>query len=308
MNGSRPEFVVFYAWQSDRPRSRNKDFVHGAALEAAKQLSDEAEYSLRIDQDTQGVPGLCDIPATILAKIDAADGFLCDLTYVAQSTVDDDADTDFEPRYCSNPNVLFELGYAFRVLGPARVVCVMNEHYGPVEEQIFDIAHRRHPVKYECPHPKRTRKEAMAKLATDLVDAFRGLLPQGCRSEKHAQNAAGLKRVGELMDEGRRLVQTMKSAFGGKADVAPARPPPHDFKDTAKAWESQVKDAISSFCPPSEIDRFVAVEGRELDWPEYPDILDNSLKTVASCLDRRIKFLSDEILKPYGASSRSVQG
>ena len=40
-------------------------------------------YNVRIDHDTLGVPGLCDIPATILDKIDSADGFLCDLTYVA---------------------------------------------------------------------------------------------------------------------------------------------------------------------------------------------------------------------------------
>jgi hypothetical protein len=148
---TKPDFVIFYAWQSDRPGSKNRYFIQEAASEAAVQLNTEplCQYAIRIDQDTSGEPGLCDIPVTILKKIDLADAFLCDLTYIAESVAEEDAE-DFEPRLCSNPNVLFEPGYAFRSMGPERVICVMNEAHGRVASQIFDLAHRRFPIAYQC--------------------------------------------------------------------------------------------------------------------------------------------------------------
>ena len=40
-----------------------------------------------------------------------------------------------------NPNVLIELGYAIRVLGWERIICVFNLAYGTPEELPFDIQH-----------------------------------------------------------------------------------------------------------------------------------------------------------------------
>jgi hypothetical protein len=183
MAGSKPEFIVFYAWQSDRPSGRNRYFIQKAATEAAAKLTADSScgYAVRIDQDTTGEPGLCDIPATILKRIDNSDAFLCDLTYVAESGAEDDAE-DFEPRLCSNPNVLFELGYAFKSMGPERIVCVMNEKYGPVASQIFDLAHRRFPIAYRLPNENLSNKQVEAGLVDALVSAIRGVIRLGARS------------------------------------------------------------------------------------------------------------------------------
>ena len=184
---SRPEFIIFYAWQSDRPASRTRYLIQEAAAEAATQINADAtsEYSVRIDHDTLGVPGLCDIPATILEKIDSADGFLCDLTYVAttQAENDNDADDNFKVRYCSNPNVLFELGYAFRSMGFQRVICVMNENYGPAAKQIFDLAHRRFPFAYRMPDEGKSKSAIRTELASFIETAIRQMFPLGRRAE-----------------------------------------------------------------------------------------------------------------------------
>ncbi len=188
MSSVKPEFIVFYAWQSDRPKGENRYFIQDAATEAADELNNDSlcPFFVRIDQDTQGVPGLCDIPATILGKIDAADAFLCDLTYVAESTPVEDADADFEPRLCSNPNVLFELGYAFRSMGCERILCVMNERYGPVAKQIFDLAHRRFPIAYRLPDDALSKKDVKKQLVKRLGDAIRHLFPLGKRADERS--------------------------------------------------------------------------------------------------------------------------
>jgi hypothetical protein len=182
---TKPEFLVFYAWQSDHPGNHNRYFIQESAALAAERLNSDPScpFRIRIDQDTQGVPGLCDIPATILSKIESSDAFLCDLTYVAQSVGDGGADDDFQPRYCSNPNVLFELGYAFRALGPERIVCVMNEYYGPATEQIFDIAHRRFPLTYCQPDSTASRKEVSERLSKAIAEAISAMFPLGRRGD-----------------------------------------------------------------------------------------------------------------------------
>jgi hypothetical protein len=207
---SRPEFVVFYAWQSDRPASRTRYLIQEAAAEAAMQINADpsSPYNVRIDHDTLGVPGLCDIPATILEKIDKADGFLCDLTYVATTQPEKDSDDDFKERYCSNPNVLFELGYAFRSMGYQRLMCVMNENYGPAAKQIFDLAHRRFPFAYRMPNEGKPRSAVKAELATFLQTTIRQMFPLGRRADGLA-----LDRVPEIRS--RFESQARKGEFHG---------------------------------------------------------------------------------------------
>jgi hypothetical protein len=48
-----------------------------------------------------------------------------------------------------NPNVTLELGYAARSIGWDRIICVMNTAFGPPEELIFDLRHRRWPICYK---------------------------------------------------------------------------------------------------------------------------------------------------------------
>ncbi|MEW6532759.1 MAG: hypothetical protein AB1473_18150 [Thermodesulfobacteriota bacterium] len=128
---------VFYAWQSDTDSRLNRSFIQRAAEKALKQIARdfELEESPRLDQATQDVPGMADIAATILQKIDEASVFLADLTIVGA--------TDRSGRLTPNPNVLFELGYAVKRLGWQRVIAVMNIAYGNLEQQIFDIRGRK---------------------------------------------------------------------------------------------------------------------------------------------------------------------
>ena len=162
------EFVVFYAWQSDRPATQCRNLIRDALDNAATTLNDDADVkkTVRIDQDTQDVPGLCDIPAVIQAKIESCDAFVADLTYVA---VTDDG------KHCPNPNVLFELGFAFKAVGWEKLICVLNEKYGPRDAQIFDLDHRRFPIGFSYPGDK-SRREVVDELSSCFVDALGTIL------------------------------------------------------------------------------------------------------------------------------------
>src|SRR6185503_1535671 len=87
-----------------------------------------------IDRDTVGVPGSPDIATTILQKIEKAAVFVCDVSFINQGT---------DARQTPNPNVLLELGYALKALGPNRVVMVLNTNFGGPELLPFDLRMRR---------------------------------------------------------------------------------------------------------------------------------------------------------------------
>lgn len=178
--GERQVLTVFYAWQSDRPSNSNRRFVREALDAVANRIDKDrtCPFKIRIDQDTDGVPGLCDIPATILRKIATADALIADLTYVAKSETDPEAVNE-TPRYCSNPNVLFELGYAFHAIGWERLICVMNENHGPRTEQIFDLDHRRHPIAFTLPNDKQLRQAVLDDLCDSLEGAIKSIFPLG---------------------------------------------------------------------------------------------------------------------------------
>jgi hypothetical protein len=134
---------VFYAWQSDRPGNVNRSFIEKALDAAIAELNTRPEIESaprpELDKDTQGIPGSPPIPETILAKIKACDVFIADVTFIGRSDVEDGE----ESKYLPNPNVLYELGYAFTHLGPDRIIMVMNIEYGTPESLPFDLRHRR---------------------------------------------------------------------------------------------------------------------------------------------------------------------
>lgn len=101
------EFVVFYAWQSDKLQRLNRHLIRFALNLAAKNISNDPEVGVRvrIDADTEGVLGHVPVTATILKKIDACDAFVPDLTFVA---------TTKAGKLVPNPNVMLEYGYALR--------------------------------------------------------------------------------------------------------------------------------------------------------------------------------------------------
>ena len=67
--------------------------------------------SVRVDQDTQGVPGSPGIVETILAKIEASDAILADVTFVGE---------DAKGRPMPNPNVMLEYGFRISTEKPRR--------------------------------------------------------------------------------------------------------------------------------------------------------------------------------------------
>lgn len=172
MSTSPDVFSVFYCWQSDTPQNHGRYLIREALDQASDRLSRDIElpWKVEIDSDTSNETGMCDIPATILKKLEKADAVVADLTFIARTEGD---------KLCSNPNVLFELGYAFHAISPERLICVLNEKHGPRNEQIFDLAHRRHPVAFTSPDESRTRKETVEKLSSELEAVLRPIIKLG---------------------------------------------------------------------------------------------------------------------------------
>ena len=165
--------TVFWSWQSDRPGKTNRHFLRDVVTRAIEHASEGMDLEERpeIDHDVQGTAGIVAIPETILAKIDAADVFVADLTPVARTE---------DGKHVANPNVLIELGYAKRALGPERIVLVWNAAWGGCEPEDlpFDLRHRRAPFRYTL-SPERTggEREAVAvKLVPEIGNAIRASL------------------------------------------------------------------------------------------------------------------------------------
>ena len=163
---------IFYSWQSDAPNSLNRTFIRRALEDAAKNLNrgegSDVEDVVRLDQDTQDVPGSPAIVDTILAKIAACDVFVPDVTFMPVSG----------ERRTPNPNVMIEYGYALKTPGAQKIVAVMNTHFGEPTELPFDMRHRRFPLTYDlAPDADReTRSRVRERLATDISSAIVAVL------------------------------------------------------------------------------------------------------------------------------------
>ena len=127
---------VFYSWQSDLPNSTNRGFIETALERAIKSICNDDSIQVEpvIDRDTKDVPGSPDIAETIFNKIDKAAVFICDVSIINSGS---------KSRLTPNPNVLIELGYAFKALGSERVILVMNTEFGDPEDLPFDLRMRR---------------------------------------------------------------------------------------------------------------------------------------------------------------------
>jgi hypothetical protein len=165
--------TVFYSWQSDRPPDLCRYLIRDAAQEALKPLTPAAAFdpSPRLDHDTQGEAGMPELAATILEKIQRAGFFLADVTFVGSTP----AAEGERPKLLPNPNVPLELGFAARALGWDRIVCVMNEAFGPREEQIFNVRHRRLPITYTL-RDRAERGAVLPNLARKIKDAVAALM------------------------------------------------------------------------------------------------------------------------------------
>jgi hypothetical protein len=155
------EFVVFYAWQSDRPEWLNRHLIRFALNLAAKSISEDASVGIRvrIDADTEGVLGHVPVTDTILGKIASCDVFVPDLTFVGVTE---------GGKLMPNSNVMLEYGYALRAKSHSVMIPVMNTAYGAPERLPFDMRHLRFPLQYSLPDTatnahRRTVRQALTE-------------------------------------------------------------------------------------------------------------------------------------------------
>jgi len=166
---------IFWSWQSDTPPANGLDLVKAALAEAIEQLAEELDLSEahrpELDHDTKDVPGLAPIADTIFEKIDGAALFVADVTLTGA--------TSDGKKKTPNPNVLIELGYALKSLGPERIILVANCAGGFRPEDLpFDLRHRRGPITYDVAAgaDKDSRGAAKRALVKSLTSALKGNL------------------------------------------------------------------------------------------------------------------------------------
>jgi hypothetical protein len=153
---------LFYSWQSQLPGKYNRYFIEDALERVQKALANDPSTHFTIEQDARGVVGAPEISAAILTKIAKCNIFVADVTPVG---------TLLDGKRSPNPNVMFELGYAWRDLGESRVILVLNQAYGVPEELPFDIS-KRGLIRYSCDDSAvlaDVRKALVNQLQTDLL-------------------------------------------------------------------------------------------------------------------------------------------
>jgi hypothetical protein len=194
--------LVFYSWQSDLPNNTNRGLIGQALENAARSIrrDDSIQVEPVIDRDTVGVPGAPDIASTILDKIEKAQVFVCDVSIVNGGT---------EARPMPNPNVLIELGYALKALGPQRIIMIMNSAFGAPELLPFDLRMKR-VVTYHVPPEEQERPAERKKLEGVLGSGLRTILASALANQDRAEGdseskvlSRRLRQVMDLMNEGR---------------------------------------------------------------------------------------------------------
>ena len=258
------EISIFYAWQSDRHKKTNKYFIQEAAERALMRICDDPsiEFFPTLDYDTKDVPGMPEITTTILKKIRECHIFLADLTFIASTEAET---SDVKSKFISNPNVLFELGYAFNVLGWERIICVMNTAYGDSDLQIFDLAHRRWPIRYELnPEGQANKSEVRKSLRADVENAVRSILKGGVitRQDGISQEQQESKTLEDWIQAGRKRWEELVAK-----DLPDENPSRYKYGIWTFAYS-----IVGDFSIPdlSELQSILErVEGRETGWPVW---------------------------------------
>lgn len=171
---------IFWSWQSDRDPRVTRHLIREAMVIALDRLNSDSELEdrLDIDHDTKGMPGSPDIVASILEKIDAADMFVADITPIAVSE---------SGKHLANPNVLIELGYAKKSLGPSRWITVWNTAFTEcsVNDLPFDLRGKRGPITYNLFEgaQKSELSAARSSLAAAFEQAIGACLNSSSKSE-----------------------------------------------------------------------------------------------------------------------------
>lgn len=172
--------TIFFSWQIDRPNGGERHLIEQAIKDAIARIAADAmveeavREGLDVDRDTKGVGGTPPIIETIFSKIDRAAIFVPDLTFVCHRA---------DGRLSPNPNVLIEYGWALKSRSHTRMMPVMNVFHGdPATESMpFDMAHLRHPIKFNLPESasKEVRRATRDTLSKELEAALRVMISNG---------------------------------------------------------------------------------------------------------------------------------
>jgi len=171
------DFIVFYAWQSDRLERLNRHLIRFALNLAARNISDDPAVGVRvrIDADTEGVLGHVPVTETILKKIADCDAFVPDLTFVAATG---------SGKFVPNPNVMLEYDYALRARSHSVMIPVMNTAYGPADRLPFDMRHLRYPIQYQLQATaKNVERRAVRKALTEEFETILRLMIADTRTQ-----------------------------------------------------------------------------------------------------------------------------
>ncbi len=212
-------FVIFYSWQSDLPNRTNRGLIGDALENTATALQRDEAVSVEpvVDRDTAGVPGAPDIALTIFGKIDRCQLFVGDVSLV---------NPDAGGRRTPNPNVLVELGYALKALGPERVVLVMNTAFGGHELLPFDLRMRR-VLAYNSPPDAAERAAERRGLERSLDVAVRSVIEHHVRAAPAPVSEPALAdRVTRSVAAAERRQDSLTRAYMGDlaarlGDIAP---------------------------------------------------------------------------------------
>lgn len=165
---------IFYSWQSDLHGPSHRDLIRSAldraiAAVAADFGLEEAERPKR-DEATSGEPGMVDIAATVLRKIEACSAFIADVTPVCAAS---------NGKKLPNANVVFELGYAYAKPGQSAIIAVMNAASYRPDDLPFDVRGKR-VMTYTLAEgaTQKERDDALRALAKSLAGALKLILAE----------------------------------------------------------------------------------------------------------------------------------
>ena len=165
------------------------------------------------------MPGSPDIASTIFEKINTADIFAADVSFI---------NGESPGRRTPNPNVLVELGYAAGRLGWDRIICVFNRAMGEINDLPLDIRQRRvRGYDLRVGQEKADqRKILVAMLKSDITDILHA--PDKIEAEKEQKLLSSLAtELIEILIAGEEVEQrsvnpwldAMRSGFRCRANV-----------------------------------------------------------------------------------------
>ncbi len=234
----KQDSTIFYSWQSDLPNKTNRGFIEAALQRAVKTIRDDESIRVEpvVKRDTSGIPGSPDIAKTIFERIEQADIFVGDVSIINHGNAG---------RPTPNPNVLVELGYALRALGPERIILVLNDVFGSPEVLPFDLRMRR-TLRYSMPEDADERAPERRRLEAMFRDAVGDVLTHLRTATAGPESLPLVDQVREAIEGNQRNQQALARRFMAElADEIQTRNP-HYQESERDRWDEIFMQAIDA--------------------------------------------------------------